>query len=191
VYYNATGGATFGDRLADYDTYVHPNRPAANGGAAGVLYSFAFVFLGTNDSYFSTPSAFAGNFDTYLDRLRADGITIIYMTGLRRQDLGNTDAAIAQIVEHAMHSSKWDYIIPTHALFTDPSDTRLVNDGVHPNNYANALLAKWVNDSLLNGGFRPVNIRQAAMRDVGLLDYDLPPNKILVNTPRLYVAPKA
>jgi len=165
VYINATGGATVGTRIADYATYVYPNRPAANGGTSGVLYSPLVFWLGTNDAWNSTPSTFTTNLASYIGTALTDGFGPIFVLTGKDSGLLDTPTKRAQLQSIIERTNKLTtantYIFPAHALFPDNSDTSIINgDTTHLIEAVNALLANRLNAWFLAGclPFTPVNL---------------------------------
>lgn len=191
LYVNATGGAYVATRLADYDTYVKPNRPAADGGTSGVIYSPLIIWLGTNDAWASAPATFETDLNSYITTAKADGFgPIILLTG-KDSDLLTSDtmrANLQSIIERTNKNQLADYIFPAHLLFPDNSDTSLISDGTHPGDTGNALLANRLNAWFLAGApfIAPANLAAARGIDSSTADRALISNANLVGKTRQY-----
>lgn len=128
----ATSGNGLAQIVSQYATEVYPLRPSENGGKRTILH----VLIGANDGS-ATPSAWANTLKTYVDTAKSDGFEVWICTIMKRTGAGNFGA----MNEALRNTVVADKLIELENIFSDPNNTQVLHDGLHPTNTGYRLIA--------------------------------------------------
>ncbi|SDU31864.1 Lysophospholipase L1 [Verrucomicrobium sp. GAS474] len=152
-------GSGSGNNVSDrYNSNVKPYRPSASGGSGGAT-AYLFLMIGTNDigNLGNTGSQVITALGTYCAQARSDGFTLVLSTITPRTSAYGWTATMEgyrQQVNSAIRNGTipCDILIDYAAALSNPADTGLYYDGLHPLDAGQQVLARYLNGVMAGKG---------------------------------------